>query len=140
MALVEQELLTLPDNLKSPPVFSGVRFTRSLVFCVCFVDRCLFFWSLCCLLFFHIRIRYAMVSTQSRLLWLFCYRSAYDVTSFVFVVLLWRGVKKAYMTLDDIHYENWSIQTFLTLECLWPLHPLYMRFCYDADWKRPIWH
>jgi hypothetical protein len=25
------------------PVFSGVRVTRSLVLCVCFVDRCLFF-------------------------------------------------------------------------------------------------
>jgi hypothetical protein len=26
------------------PVFSGVRVTRSLVLCVCFVDRC---WSFC---------------------------------------------------------------------------------------------
>jgi len=41
--LVEQELLTLPDHLSSPPVFSGVRVTRSLVLCVCFVDRCLSF-------------------------------------------------------------------------------------------------
>jgi len=35
----------------------GVRVTRSLVLCVCFVDRCLFFcffffWPLCCLFFF----------------------------------------------------------------------------------------
>jgi len=37
--LVEQELLTLPEHLSSPPVFSGVRVTRSLVLCVCFVDR-----------------------------------------------------------------------------------------------------
>jgi hypothetical protein len=36
-------LLTLPEHLSSPPVFSGVRVTRSLVWCVCFVDRCLFF-------------------------------------------------------------------------------------------------
>ena len=41
--LVEQELLTLPEHLSSPPVFSGVRFTRCLVLCVCFVDRCLSF-------------------------------------------------------------------------------------------------
>jgi hypothetical protein len=41
--LVEQELLTLPEQLSSPPVFSGVRVTRSLVLCVCFVDRCLSF-------------------------------------------------------------------------------------------------
>ena len=29
--LVEQKLLTLPEHLSSPPVFSGVRVTRSLV-------------------------------------------------------------------------------------------------------------
>ena len=41
--LVEQELLILPKHLSSPPVFSGVRVTRSLVLYVCFVDRCLSF-------------------------------------------------------------------------------------------------
>jgi hypothetical protein len=37
---VEQELLTRPEHLSSPPVFGGVRVTRSLVLYVCFVDRC----------------------------------------------------------------------------------------------------
>jgi len=41
--LVEQELLNLPEHLSSPPVFSGVRVTRSFVLCGCFVDRCLSF-------------------------------------------------------------------------------------------------
>ena len=41
--LVEQELPTLPEHMSSPPVFSGVRVTRSLVLYVCFVDRCLSF-------------------------------------------------------------------------------------------------
>jgi hypothetical protein len=41
--LVEQELLTLREHLSSPPVFCGVRVTRSLVLYVCFVDRCLSF-------------------------------------------------------------------------------------------------
>ena len=41
--LVEQELFTLPEHLSSPAVFSGVRVTRSLALCVCFVDRCLSF-------------------------------------------------------------------------------------------------
>ena len=42
--LVEQELVSLPEHLSSPPVFSGVRITRSLVLCVWFfLDRCLFF-------------------------------------------------------------------------------------------------
>ena len=38
-------------------IFSGIRVTRSLVLCVCFVDRCLSFFSrpLCCL-FFDLRI------------------------------------------------------------------------------------
>ena len=40
---MEQELLTLSDHMSSPPVFSGVRVARSLVLCVCFVDRCLSF-------------------------------------------------------------------------------------------------
>ena len=32
---------TLPEHPSSPQVFSGVRVTLSLVFCVCFVDQCL---------------------------------------------------------------------------------------------------
>jgi membrane-anchored protein YejM (alkaline phosphatase superfamily) len=40
---VEQELLTLPENLSSPPVLSGVCVTRSLVLYVCLIDRCLSF-------------------------------------------------------------------------------------------------
>jgi hypothetical protein len=43
VSLVEQKLLTLPEHLSSPPVFSGIRVTRSLVLYVCFVDRCLAF-------------------------------------------------------------------------------------------------
>ena len=54
--LMEYELLTLPEHKSSPPVFSGVRVTRSLVLCVRFIDRCLSFWPLCCLFFFDIRI------------------------------------------------------------------------------------
>jgi hypothetical protein len=45
-ALVEHELLTLPEHLSSPPVFGGSRVTRSLVLYVCFVDRCLSFCPL----------------------------------------------------------------------------------------------
>jgi len=43
VTLVEHEMLTLPEHLSPPPVFSGVRVTRSLVLYVCFVDRCLSF-------------------------------------------------------------------------------------------------
>ena len=43
---VEQELLTLPEHPRSPPIFTGARVTRSLVLYACFVDRCL---SICTL-------------------------------------------------------------------------------------------
>ena len=47
---VEQELLTLLEHLSSPPVFSGVHITPSLLLCVCFLDRCL---SFCTFSFAH---------------------------------------------------------------------------------------
>ena len=57
--LVDQELLTIPVHLSSPPAFS-VRVTRSLVLCVCFVHRLLSLctFSLCILSF---RDGYAIV-------------------------------------------------------------------------------
>ena len=42
MSLVKQELFTFPEHLSLPSVFSEIRVTRSLVLCVCFVDRCPF--------------------------------------------------------------------------------------------------
>jgi hypothetical protein len=55
---LEQELLTLPEHLSSPTVFSGVPVTRSLVLYVCFVDRCLSFCTFsfghCVVCFFSI--------------------------------------------------------------------------------------
>jgi hypothetical protein len=58
--LVEQELLTLPEHLSSPPVFSGIScysiFSFMSMFCrSLFVLLYSFFWPLCCL-FFDIRI------------------------------------------------------------------------------------
>ena len=54
--LLKQELLTLPEHMRSLQVFSGVRVTRSLVLYLCFVLLCFFFWSLCCLFFLDVRI------------------------------------------------------------------------------------
>jgi hypothetical protein len=66
--LVAQELLTLPEHLSSPPIFSEVCVTRSLVLCysifdlMCMFCRSLFvlliflFWPLCSMFFFDIRI------------------------------------------------------------------------------------
>ena len=56
--LAEQELLTLPEHLGSPPDYSIFificMFCRSL-----FVLLYFFFWQLCCLFFFDIRIMIA---------------------------------------------------------------------------------
>ena len=55
------------DIFEFTPGFSRVRVARSLVFCLCFVDRCLsfFFWPLCCLSF-DIRILItSLVSSNS---------------------------------------------------------------------------
>ena len=43
VSLVKQKLRTLPDHMSSPPVFSGVHVTWSLVLFACYVDRCLSF-------------------------------------------------------------------------------------------------
>jgi len=53
MPHVEEELLTLPQHLSSPPVFSEVRVTRSLISVQCSIDRCLCFchFPLFCLSF-----------------------------------------------------------------------------------------
>ena len=68
-------MLTLPEHMSSPPVSSEVHVTQSLVLYVCFVDRCLiiFFWPLCCLFFFDIRILITpLVSSASRWLFVLC--------------------------------------------------------------------
>jgi hypothetical protein len=58
VSLVEQELLTLLGHMSSPPGFSGVRVTRSLVLYVCFVDRCL---SFCTFSFGHCVVCYSPI-------------------------------------------------------------------------------
>ena len=50
LKLVEQELPIFPENLSSPPVFSGVRVTRSFVLCVIF---CRSLFVLCTFSFGH---------------------------------------------------------------------------------------
>ena len=60
--LVELELLTHPEHLSSPPFFIGVRVTRSIVSCVCFVDRCL---SFCTYSFGHCVVCSSSIYTDS---------------------------------------------------------------------------
>ena len=87
MSLVEQELITLPEHLKSPSVFSGVRVTRSFsitcMFCrLLFILLYFFIWPLCYLFFYDIRIMIApMVSSNS----------SYDYRPSVSLKLMWNG-------------------------------------------------
>ena len=79
LPLVEQELLTFPDHLSSPQVFSGVRVARSLVLCVMFcrslfVLLSLFFCLLCYLSFLDLWILITpLVSSNSSYLQLTLY-------------------------------------------------------------------
>ena len=45
MSLVEQELLTVPKHLNSPPVFGGILIVQSLIYCIVFC-RSLFVLSI----------------------------------------------------------------------------------------------
>jgi hypothetical protein len=69
--LVEQELLTLPDHLRSPPVFNGLRVARPLGLSVMlcrslFVHLSFFCWPLCCPSLFDLQILVApLVSSNS---------------------------------------------------------------------------
>ena len=50
MSLVEEELLTLPEHLSSPPIFGGFCVAQFLVFCVVFGELLLDFFILVILL------------------------------------------------------------------------------------------
>ena len=67
MALLEQELHTLPDHLSASPVFSGVCASRSLALCVSFVDCylsfCTFSFGYCVVYSFS--FGYCVVSSSS---------------------------------------------------------------------------
>ena len=88
--LVEQEMLTLPEHLSSPPVFSGVSVTRSLVLYVCFVDSCL---SFCTFSFDHCIVCSSSIYEFWLLLWylqtflalITCFSIGWFSWSFVFV-------------------------------------------------------
>ena len=55
---LEQELFTLPEHPSSPPVFSEVSVTRSLVLCVCLVARYLSFCTLLLAIVLSVLLRF----------------------------------------------------------------------------------
>ena len=115
----EQELLTHPEHLSSLPVFSRVRVTRSLVLCICFVDRCLsfsnfFLWPLCCL-FFDIWIPITpLVSSNSSLL------TGDEIYFSIANQLLNNTLQRSKNPSWSLSYGNW-IYNDLCNQCLSPL-------------------
>ena len=81
--LVDQELLSLPENLSSPPVFSGVRVTRSLDLYVCFVDRCLSFCTFFLAIVLSVLLRYTSSDCSFGIFKLFFWRFAYLFKHFI---------------------------------------------------------
>ena len=91
----QQELLTLPEHLSSPLVVSGVRVIRSLVLCVCFVDRC---FSFCTFSFGHC----VVCSSSICGFWL----PIWHLQTFLLVIVL--SVLLRFRTSDYL----WYLQTF----------------------------
>ena len=78
------ETANLPEHLSSPLDFSWIHVTRSLVWCVCFVDSCVSFcpfWPLCCL-FFDLRILITPLVSSS---------SSYILSSLPVLILFFRN-------------------------------------------------
>ena len=114
--LVEQELLTLPEHLSSPPVFSGVRVTRSLILYVCFVDRCL---SFCTFSFGHCVVCSSSIYGFWLPLW-------YLQTPLLTMIM--RETVECYINV----VLCWPLFVFLSL-LFWPLHyPFFELQKYDS--------
>jgi hypothetical protein len=79
---VEQELPTIPEHLSSAPVFSGFHVTRSLVICVCFLDRCL---SFCTFPFGH----YVVCSSSIYRFWLPLWYLQTLLVSYMCNIIIW---------------------------------------------------
>ena len=103
LPLVEPELPTLPEHMSSPAVFRGVRVIRFLVlwcmFCrSLFVLLYIFFWPLCCLLFFDIRILLTPLvsSNLSYIIW-------FDTIGLEPTIYPTRGDHTNHYTTDVVH-------------------------------------
>jgi hypothetical protein len=126
--LVEQELLTLPEHLSSPPVFSGVRVTRSLVLYVCFVDRCLSFCTfsfgqLCCLFVFDIRILIVpLVSSNSSSMYII-YLYTYWGWIYIIQISLYNFWSYEWAVVDACTHLCLKVLSVTVADCLFLLRP-----------------
>ena len=109
---VEQELFTVPVHPSSPPGFRGVRFPRSLYFCVMFYrSLCPFFWSLCCLSFdLQLLITTLVCGRTSRNI---CY---YVKKWWIIIDVAFAEMKKTiFVTLFLVHFKTFWETIYCTI-------------------------
>jgi hypothetical protein len=111
MPLVEQELLTIPEHLSSPLIFSGICVARFLVLCVCFVDRCLSF-------FFGIRrvVLYVTVCTDV-VLYVIVWTAAAMYLNVCSGIVVWVSIcinTKYYVAY--LYWSSWFLVEFVLLD------------------------
>ena len=106
--LVEQKLLTLPNTWVQPPVFSGVRVTRSLVLYICFVDRCLFFCIFPLAIVLSVLLRYTDSDCLFGIFKLFLHKqgSFRPIALYVLLTCL-------------LHALKWSVMCILLQASIW---------------------
>ena len=125
VSLVKQELLIFSEHLSSSPSFSGVRVTRSLVLCVCrslFVLLYFFFWPLCCLLFFDIRILITPLVSSNSSLNTIRNLPMHGMSSWITIVILDNKLTLWFDDTDQLHKNNYNLN--------WGFH-----FLYTLVWK-----
>ena len=103
---MEQELLTLPDHLSSPPDFSGVRVIQSLVLCVCFVDHCL---SFCTFSFGHCVVCSSSIYRFWLSLWYFQTLHTLHISTVSVIVVQWLAC--SFLNAIDSRFELMFGQT-----------------------------
>jgi hypothetical protein len=109
-----------PEHLGSPPVYSGVRATRSLVLCVCLVDRCL---SFCPFSFGHCVVCSSIYKFWLPLWYLQTLLTTQDIMSFLNNVLafdLWPWKSIGFQILLRTKYVRSLVKIhwrMLILEC-----------------------
>ena len=103
---MEQELLTLPDHLSSPPDFSGVRVIQSLVLCVCFVDHCL---SFCTFSFGHCVVCSSSIYRFWLSLWYFQTLHTLHISTVSVIVVQWLAC--SFLNAIDSRFEPMFGQT-----------------------------
>ena len=118
MSLVEQELLTLPEHLCSPPVFSGSCVTRS-------IDLCVFFSFSNCVVCsastygFWLHLSYL----QACIIYMFC-RSLFVLLYF----FLFCHCVVCPSSISD--YPLWYLQTLLRYTCIMDIFLLLLQIPY----------